>query len=254
MGDGHRRCLTPEAPCKTPKRVAEEGWGCTGGPGTRHEHPTEIAIPLARTARAPLAATFIISQTYASPGGEPGRRPEVAHLRADLGPDGPGRSRLDAGETGELVQLWCQGRHGLADRLIQVGPLPVEQSDELQGPLDEPAMLRGTLPGHRQLELRLFPPQAPEGQRRPTCNEARVGPPASQCRQSSRAPRSAGPDGDGPSSSTTSAPSPRPTRRRHQHGSPVADACVGICQSMAKYPRAVGAIVKAILPSPRQPF
>jgi hypothetical protein len=114
MGDGHRHLFAPEAPFKTSKRVSQEGWGVVRGPGTLHQHPPQIAIAFARTARAPLARTFVISRAHAGPGGQPGRRPKVAHRRADLRQDRPSRGRFDARDTGELLYL---RRHRLrADR------------------------------------------------------------------------------------------------------------------------------------------
>ena len=118
MGDGHRRFFAPKAPFKTPKRLSQEGRGFAGGPGTLHQHPAEIAIPFACAARTPLAGTFVIPRTHAGPRGEPGRRPKVAHRRADLRQDRPRCGRLDAGDTGELLQLRGQGRHEIADMLI----------------------------------------------------------------------------------------------------------------------------------------
>ena len=55
----------------------------------------------------------------------------MVHRRADLCQDRPGRGRLDAWNTGELLHLRCQRRHEFAAVLVQVHDLSVQKIDEV---------------------------------------------------------------------------------------------------------------------------
>ena len=75
--------LPPEASLKTQKRVSREIRGFVGGPGTLHQHPAEIAVPLACVTRTPLARAFVKPRhTTAQEAGSRAADPKVAHLHA----------------------------------------------------------------------------------------------------------------------------------------------------------------------------
>ncbi len=153
VGHRHRRFLPPEAPFETPKRLTQESRRFARGPGTWHQDAPQVPIPFAGATRAAFTGTFVIPRTHPSPGRQPGRRLKVAHLRADLRQDGPGRGRLDARDTDELLHLRCERCHELANMLVQVNDLLVQQIDEVSGSLNEPGMMFRTLSSQREFEL-----------------------------------------------------------------------------------------------------
>ena len=87
-------------------------------------------MPFSGAARAAFASPFVMPRTHTGPRCQAGRRPKGLHLRAHRRQDGPGRGRLDARETDELLHLRGERRDELADRLVQVRELLVHQIDE----------------------------------------------------------------------------------------------------------------------------
>jgi hypothetical protein len=70
-------------------------------------------------------------------------------------------------DTVELLDAQCQRLRQLADLLIEVGDLPIEQTDQLQGACNKPGRMLGTLPCQSSLPLRyllLSLPQSEGGQ------------------------------------------------------------------------------------------
>ena len=64
--------------------------------------------------------------------------------------------------TVELLDAQCQRLRQLADLLIEVGDLPIEQIDQLQGARNKPGRMLSTLPCQSSLPLRYLLPSLPQ--------------------------------------------------------------------------------------------
>src|SRR5262249_13354229 len=67
VGDSQRRLLLADTYFETPKGAAQEGGRFPGAPGTLHQDPAQITIPLTRFAGVPFARTLMVPGTDPSP-------------------------------------------------------------------------------------------------------------------------------------------------------------------------------------------
>src|SRR5262249_9748937 len=105
VGDSQRRLLLAQTHLETPQGASEEGGRFPGTPGTWHQDPAEVAIPLARFASISFARTLVIPGTHPSPRRQARRVPKTAHIRAHLSQDVPGCNEIDSRNTVELRNL-----------------------------------------------------------------------------------------------------------------------------------------------------
>src|SRR5262245_36150371 len=99
VGDSQRRLLLAQTHLETPKGASEEGGRFPGTPGTLHQDPAEVAIPLARFASISFASTLVIPGTDPSPRRQARRVPKTAHIRANLSQDVPRRNDIEIGRA-----------------------------------------------------------------------------------------------------------------------------------------------------------
>jgi hypothetical protein len=164
MSDGQRRFRSPDAPLETPIRGAREGQeGVRAAPahGTNTERK-EWFRWRERPERRLRARASSPDTARPKRRAEPPTQRGVSPCRSR--PGLPELCSLNSREPGARLHLRRQGCAERAEMLVQLGTLPVTPIDALQWPLHEPSMMGGTRPGAR--ELRAFPPQDIEGQRR----------------------------------------------------------------------------------------
>ena len=105
VGDGQRSLLLANAYLETPKGAPQEGGRFPSAPGTWHQDPAQIAIPLARFASGPFAGPLMVPRPYASPRCQARCVPTATPIRPHLGQDVPRRNDIDPRQTVEWREL-----------------------------------------------------------------------------------------------------------------------------------------------------
>jgi hypothetical protein len=132
VGDGQRGLFLADPYFKPTKGAAQESGCFPGAPGTLHQDPAEVAIPLARFAAVPFAGTLMVPGTHPGPRRQARGVPKATHIRPNLGEDVPCCNEIHPGNTVELRELRLQRGDQLPDLLIEGGNLPIQHFDQLQ--------------------------------------------------------------------------------------------------------------------------
>jgi hypothetical protein len=147
---------------ETPKGAPQEGGRFPSAPGTWHQDPAQIAIPLARFAAVPFPGTLMVPWTYTGPRRQARGVSKTAHVRSNLGDDVPCRGDIHPGNTVELRDVRVQRGDQRADLLIEGGNLPIQHLNQLQQQGEQRPMVRRELACKGECQLRALVLQGPE--------------------------------------------------------------------------------------------
>src|SRR5262249_50160448 len=166
VGDGQRRLLLTDTYFETPKGAPQEGGRFPSAPGTLHQDPAEVAIPLTRFASVPFPGTLMVPWTDAGPRRQARGVSKPAHIRPNLGDDVPCRNDIHSRNAIELRDLLLQRSDQLPDLLIDGGNLPIQHLNQLQQQGEQGPMMRRELARQGEFQLRALVLQRAECQGR----------------------------------------------------------------------------------------
>src|SRR5215510_5302888 len=117
---------------------------------------------LTRAPLTTLARTGVVARTEPGPGCQAGRRAKPAHVRADLAQDSVRRGGLAPGHSVARLALRQERLDAQAHLRVELGHLPLQQLNALEGQRAQASMGLRALPCESSLEFWQRTPPAPE--------------------------------------------------------------------------------------------